>query len=73
MTVASPCNRVCILAAGTRICIGCQRSLEEIAAWGDMNDDGRRAVLARAAARRVGGAGVDLAANVRPADSRGQS
>jgi predicted Fe-S protein YdhL (DUF1289 family) len=50
--VASPCIDVCSLAADG-ICIGCGRSLDEIAAWSALPDDGKRAVLERARARRA--------------------
>jgi predicted Fe-S protein YdhL (DUF1289 family) len=50
--VPSPCVRVCTLAAdGT--CRGCGRTAEEIAAWPAGGDDVRRAILVRAAARRL--------------------
>ena len=46
--VASPCVSVCVLdPAGTGICVGCGRSLDEIAAWVELDNAQRRAVLAR--------------------------
>lgn len=47
MTVASPCIKLCILDAETRICTGCHRTLAEIGGWSSMTDTQRRAVLAR--------------------------
>lgn len=45
--VRSPCVRVCRLStAGSGLCTGCWRSLEEITRWGMMSSDQRRAVLA---------------------------
>lgn len=38
--------------AENRYCLGCQRTLEEIARWGGMDEDERRAVLAELAARK---------------------
>jgi predicted Fe-S protein YdhL (DUF1289 family) len=38
--------------AGQRYCLGCQRTLEEIARWGGMDEDQRRAVLAELPARK---------------------
>lgn len=49
--VPSPCNKVCTMDPEGRYCIGCRRTLEEIADWGAMTDDERRAVLARLEAR----------------------
>lgn len=34
----SPCNSVCRMHAGTGLCIGCFRTLDEIAAWSTMSD-----------------------------------
>ena len=50
MSVESPCRKLCVLDPGTRVCTGCWRSLDEIARWGRMSDDERRAVLRRIAA-----------------------
>jgi predicted Fe-S protein YdhL (DUF1289 family) len=38
--------------AATGYCIGCWRTIDEIAAWSRLSDDEKRAVLARVAARR---------------------
>jgi len=46
--VASPCISVCVVdPRGSGVCVGCGRTLDEIAAWIDMPDDARRDVLAR--------------------------
>ena len=42
--VASPCNSVCRIDAGSGWCEGCLRTLDEIAAWSTMDDDAKRAV-----------------------------
>ena len=51
-TVASPCISVCALDAVTGYCAGCYRTIDEIAGWIDLNDDGRRALLAALRDRR---------------------
>lgn len=56
MTVASPCIKLCILDAETRICTGCHRTLAEIGGWSSMTDVQRRAVLARIETVRQGAA-----------------
>jgi predicted Fe-S protein YdhL (DUF1289 family) len=43
----SPCVAVCRLDPATGICIGCGRTIEEIAAWPGLDDEQRRAILER--------------------------
>lgn len=50
--VGSPCTSVCRMDAASGWCIGCLRTLDEIAAWGALDDAGRRAVLQLLPARR---------------------
>ena len=50
--IPSPCNKVCAMDAERRYCLGCRRTLEEIAAWGSMTDEEQRAVLKRLEQRR---------------------
>lgn len=64
--VASPCVYVCALDDDD-ICLGCQRSGEEITRWGRMDNTERRAVLARCTARALA-AGQFL---VKPTPSEG--
>lgn len=58
----SPCIKVCVVHPETRLCVGCRRSIDEIARWSRMTPDERRAVLAAlpgrspGPARRSGGA-----------------
>lgn len=49
--VSSPCIKRCVLEPGGRFCLGCGRSLEEIAAWTRLDDEGRRRAIRRAADR----------------------
>ena len=49
--VASPCVQVCVLDPVLGHCIGCGRTLDEIAYWLANDDDQRRLIVARAAAR----------------------
>jgi predicted Fe-S protein YdhL (DUF1289 family) len=53
--VASPCISVCELDANGRICIGCFRTLDEIAAWGSLDARARRRILAELPARKAAG------------------
>lgn len=49
--VASPCVDICALDDGD-ICLGCQRSIDEICAWSTASDAERRQILDRVAVRR---------------------
>ncbi len=46
--VPSPCISVCVVdPRGSGVCVGCGRSLDEIGAWLELDNEERRAVLAR--------------------------
>ena len=45
--VPSPCIGVCRVGAATGLCEGCLRTLDEIAAWGGLDEDGKRTVWQR--------------------------
>lgn len=47
MSILSPCVDVCRLHAATGWCEGCGRSIDEIAAWGRLDDESRRQVWAQ--------------------------
>ena len=51
--VASPCISVCVMDAASGFCIGCWRTLDEIAAWSVLDADAKRAVLAAIRERRA--------------------
>jgi uncharacterized protein len=51
MNVPSPCAKVCQLDSHG-ICLGCSRSLDEIARWGGMTDCEKLRVLAALDGRR---------------------
>ncbi|WP_199258533.1 DUF1289 domain-containing protein [Paracoccus binzhouensis] len=53
MTVSTPCIKVCRIDADSRLCTGCWRSLDEIAAWGGMTEAERLAVMAGLPERRA--------------------
>jgi len=50
--VPSPCTRVCQIDAVRGWCQGCQRTLEEIAAWSRLDAEGRLAIWQQIAQRR---------------------
>ena len=45
--LASPCVDVCRMDPATGFCLGCRRTLDEIAGWRDFSNAEKRAVLAR--------------------------
>ncbi len=59
-TVESPCISVCVLDE-QRVCIGCGRTLDEIAVWSRSSVEEQRAICAAAAERlakaKVGNSG----------------
>jgi uncharacterized protein len=50
-SISSPCNRVCVVHPVARICIGCGRSLDEIARWIALTEAERTVVMAQLPAR----------------------
>jgi len=50
--VKSPCIKVCQMDPARGVCIGCCRSLDEIARWGGMSDSERSQVMGELEERR---------------------
>jgi predicted Fe-S protein YdhL (DUF1289 family) len=48
----SPCNGICQIAPKTGWCLGCARTMDEIAAWPTMTAVEKQAVLDRLPPRR---------------------
>ncbi|MCA8903004.1 MAG: DUF1289 domain-containing protein [Hyphomonas sp.] len=44
--IKSPCIKVCAVDGATGWCLGCGRTLQEIAKWVSMGETGRDAVMA---------------------------
>ena len=42
--IPSPCTSVCTIDPATGWCAGCLRTIDEIAAWGSLDDRAKRAV-----------------------------
>ena len=51
VVVRSPCINVCRLDPATRWCVGCGRSVAEIARWTSVSDAARQDILATLPAR----------------------
>jgi uncharacterized protein len=60
-TIASPCIGICELDAQSRLCRGCLRSGDEIAAWRGASDRERRQILKRVRKRREEAGGPEWA------------
>nr|WP_213547529.1 DUF1289 domain-containing protein [Vannielia litorea] len=43
--IESPCIKICVIHPETRLCTGCLRSIDEIAAWGRMSPEERHALI----------------------------
>jgi predicted Fe-S protein YdhL (DUF1289 family) len=53
--IESPCNRICTLDPSSGRCLGCGRSLDEIARWTHMSDAERARVVAGLGSRAAVG------------------
>ncbi len=58
--IASPCINICRMDGASGLCIGCLRSLEEIARWSRAGDDDKRTILAAVGRRREDQRAVEL-------------
>jgi predicted Fe-S protein YdhL (DUF1289 family) len=52
LDIPSPCIGVCRLDPATRLCAGCMRTADEIAAWPDADSAERLAIVLRLRERR---------------------
>jgi len=51
--IESPCVNICTLDAGSGLCLGCGRTIAEIARWGAMSDAERAGVMSELPGRRA--------------------
>lgn len=51
--IESPCVKICVVHPEVRLCTGCARTIDEIAAWGRMSPEDRRAIMADLPARKA--------------------
>lgn len=49
--VESPCIKICVIHAESRLCTGCLRSIDEIGAWSRMTPEARREIMAELPSR----------------------
>lgn len=56
--VESPCVKTCLIHPGAGLCIGCLRTMDEIAGWTRMTPEERRTIMAGLPSRAARLAGV---------------
>lgn len=49
---ASPCINVCVMSAASGLCEGCQRTIDEIVAWGSASVEQKRQIWRQIRQRR---------------------
>lgn len=49
--IDSPCVKICVIHPQVKICIGCNRTGDEIAAWSRLSAEARSAIMAELPAR----------------------
>jgi len=50
--IATPCIQACVVDGPTGLCLGCYRTLSEIAGWSALSDDRRAEIMAELDLRR---------------------
>jgi hypothetical protein len=50
--IATPCVNVCVVDGESGLCLGCYRTLAEVAGWARFSDAERHGIMAGLAARR---------------------
>ncbi len=53
MSIQTPCTKICTIDPASGLCVGCGRTLDEIARWSALTDDERTRVMAELP-RRMG-------------------
>jgi len=51
--ITTPCIKVCVVDGESGLCLGCFRTLEEIAGWSRLAPDLREAIVADLPSRRT--------------------
>ena len=68
--IETPCNRVCVVHPALGLCIGCGRSLDEIARWSDFAATERTRIMAQLPSRLAAlsglGSGAQKTASATP-------
>jgi uncharacterized protein len=51
--IATPCIKVCVIDGESGLCLGCQRTLPEVASWARFSDVERAEIMAGLPERRT--------------------
>ncbi|MFI4933278.1 MAG: DUF1289 domain-containing protein [Caulobacterales bacterium] len=51
--IATPCIKVCVVDGESGLCMGCHRTLAEVAGWTRLTDALRETIMAELPARRA--------------------
>jgi len=52
---STPCIQVCVLDPDSGLCLGCGRTIEELARWSAMTEAERKRIMAELPSRRAAG------------------
>ncbi len=52
---STPCVQICVLDPESRLCLGCGRTIDEIARWSAMSEAERQRIMAELPSRKAGG------------------
>ena len=52
-SLATPCVKVCVVDGESGLCLGCYRTLAEVAGWARFSDDQRSALMSDLPGRRA--------------------
>ena len=52
VAIATPCVKVCVVDGESGLCLGCLRTLQEIAGWAALSPEARAAVMQALPGRR---------------------
>jgi predicted Fe-S protein YdhL (DUF1289 family) len=50
--ISSPCTKICTIDPRSKLCLGCGRTLTEIAEWASLPESARLRIMATLPARR---------------------
>ena len=50
--ISSPCTKICTIDPQSKLCLGCGRTLSEIAEWASLGEPARQRIMAELPARR---------------------
>ena len=52
-SVSTPCIHVCVIDRDTGLCLGCARTIDEIARWSGLTEAERQRIMAELPRRKV--------------------